>query len=142
MKLPVSMLLQAATLNFNELKLEDAKFKAPSLPEIMAVLHDVLTIFSEGGPKAIAFLFIINLTIIGTCVYFLAKFVWKLVKDVNDDKEKALAAKDELLNAARQRSEAVAKQYAKLATQSIEREQLLMNELRELKTFVMLFIKK
>lgn len=140
MQLPINTFLNLLALDWLSLRVE--YIKTPSLGEVMTALQEVLTIFSEGGPKAIAFIFFLNLLLICVVVFFVSKFIWKFVKEQNDDKEKALAAKDELLNSARQRSEAVAKQYAKLAAQSIEREQLLMNELRELKTLVMLFLKK
>lgn len=114
--------------------------KWPSLAELMSAIQEVLTIFSEGGQKAIAFIFILNIVLVFGVCYVVIRFMLKFIKDHNDDKEKALAAKDELLNSSRQRSETLNEQYAKLATQSIEREQLVMTELRELKTLFTLFL--
>jgi hypothetical protein len=66
--------------------------------------------------------------------------MFKFIKEHNDDKETALGAKDILLNESRLRLENINEQYAKLLTQSIEREQMLTNEVRELKTLVTVFL--
>jgi len=114
--------------------------KWPSLPELITAIQEILTIFSEGGPKAIAFIFLLNFVIVVGVAYVIVKFLSKFMQEHNDDKEKALAAKDEIINNARQRSEILNEQYAKLATQSIEREHLVLNEMRELRTLVTLFL--
>lgn len=114
--------------------------KLPSIPEVLDILNQFLTVFSEGGQKALALLFIINLAALGLFTWLTFKFLFKFIKDHNDEKEAALGAKDVLLNESRLRLENISEQYQRLLTQSIEREQMLTNEVRELKTLVTVFL--
>jgi hypothetical protein len=112
----------------------------PSVPEVVDGVNQALVVFSEGGTKALGLLFIINFTALAVFCYLFFRFMVKFIKEHNDEKEAALGAKDILLNESRQRLENISEQYAKLLTQSIEREQMLTNEVRELKTLVTVFL--
>ena len=112
----------------------------PSIPDIMNVINAILTVFSEGGQKAFFLLLMLNVIfVIGFCYLFI-RFLIGFLKEHNDSKEEALAAKDDLLNEGRLRLENLVEQYTRLLTQSIEREQMLTNEVRELKALVTIFL--
>jgi hypothetical protein len=112
----------------------------PSVPEVIDGVNQALVVFSEGGTKALALIFIINIFLLVGFCYLFFKFMVRFIKEHNDEKETALGAKDTLLNESRLRLENISEQYAKLLTQSIEREQMLTNEVRELKTLVTVFL--
>jgi hypothetical protein len=114
--------------------------KVPSIQEILDVLQAVLGIIAEGGQKAIVLIILANVAVAIGLFYFAGRFVLKFIKSTNDEKEKALAAKDEIINSSRVRSDAQLEQFTKLVTQSIEKEAQHTQELRELRNLVTLFL--
>lgn len=111
----------------------------PSVPETMDALKDILTIVSEGGQKAITFIFLLNLVIAGLGFYFAVRFFLNFVQNTNDKIEKIVAQKDELLNSARKRFEDQNVQYAELLARFLERENKNMSEIHELKILMTTF---
>jgi len=114
--------------------------KFPSLNEIVDIVREILTITSEGGQKAVLLLFIICFFGIIIGAFLLVRFILNFVKQSTEAKEKALAAKDDLLEKARIRQDAVIEQYAKYVAQSIEKDQAYIQEVRELRTLITVFL--
>lgn len=99
-------------------------------------IFEVLTVISDGGPKAIVTILVIGLILIIAANYFLVKFIIKFFEKMTDARDKIVAEKDKLIKERMDKLEQLIEEYNKMSRDILDSSRKLEMSMHDLNSSI------